>query len=56
MFIILPLENNRLQYFVILFFRNLNIAKYNDKINNKKLLAIIQYFENWKSELKVLEY
>lgn len=34
-----------LLYPVVFFFKNLNFTKYNYKIYDKKLMAIIQYFE-----------
>lgn len=39
------LSNNRLLYFIIFFSKNFNPIKYNYKIYNKGLLAIIKYFE-----------
>ena len=39
-------------YSIIYFLKWLNPAKYNYKIYNKELLAIIRYFEQWWPELK----
>ena len=39
------IEKDRLLYLIIFFFKNLNLIKYNYKIYNKNLLAIICYFE-----------
>lgn len=47
------LGKEKLLYPVIFFFKNLNPAKYNYKID-KKLSTIIQCFEQWKPELEAI--
>ena len=37
---------------VVYFLKRLNSAKYNYKIYNKELLAIIKYFKQWRPKLK----
>ena len=37
---------------IIYFLKRLNLAKYNYKIYNKELLAIIKYFKQWRPKLK----
>ena len=37
---------------IIYFSKRLNPAKYNYKIYNKELLAIIKYFKQWQPKLK----
>ena len=37
---------------IVYFLKQLSPAKYNYKIYNKELLAIIKYFKQWRSKLK----
>jgi RNase H-like domain found in reverse transcriptase len=37
---------------IVYFLKRLNPAKYNYKIYNKELLAIIKYFKQWRPKLK----
>ena len=39
-------------YPIVYFLKRLSLAEYNYKIYNKKLLAIIRYFKQWRPELK----
>lgn len=39
------LDKDRLLYFIIFFYKNLNLAKCNYKIYDKELLVIICYFK-----------
>ena len=43
-------------YPVIYFSKRLNLAKYNYKIYNKELLAIIRYFKQWRPKLKGIRF
>lgn len=43
--ILSQLDKDRLLYLIIFFSKNLNLDECNYTINNKKLLAIIYYFE-----------
>ena len=45
------LDNDKLLYAIVFFFKNLNLAC-NYEIYNKELLAFIRYFEEWKSKLE----
>ena len=45
-------NKDRVLYPIIYFLKRLNPAKYNYKIYNKELLAIIRYFKQWQPELK----
>ena len=45
-------NKDRVLYPIIYFSKRLNPAKYNYKIYNKELLAIIKYFKQWRPELK----
>lgn len=45
------LGKNRLLYYVIFFSKSLNLFKCNYEIYGKELLAIIQFFEQWRLEL-----
>ena len=47
-------ENGQLKT-IVYFFYTMNPAECNYKIYDKKLLAIINVFELWKSELKNIE-
>jgi hypothetical protein len=37
---------------IVYFLKQLSLAKYNYKIYNKELLAIIKYFKQWQPKLK----
>ena len=37
---------------IVYFLKQLSLAKYNYKIYNKELLAIIKYFKQWRPKLK----
>lgn len=50
--IFLQLGDNELLHLIIFFSKNFNLAKYNYKIYNKKLSAIIRCFEQQKLELE----
>ena len=45
-------NKDRVLYLIVYFLKRLNLAKYNYKIYNKELLAIIKYFKQWQPELK----
>jgi RNase H-like domain found in reverse transcriptase len=45
-------NENGVLYPVAYFLKRLNLAKYNYKIYNKELLAIIRCFEQWQPKLK----
>ena len=40
-------NKDRVLYFIVYFLKQLSLAKYNYKIYNKELLAIIRYFKQW---------
>ena len=46
------LGEDELLHPIAFFSKNLNPAECNDEIYAKELLAIIQYFEQWRPELK----
>jgi RNase H-like domain found in reverse transcriptase len=39
-------------YPIVYFLKRLSLAKYNYKIYNKELLAIIRYFKQWRPKLE----
>ena len=43
-------------YPIIYFLKWLNLVKYNYKIYNKELLAIIKYFKQWWPKLKGIKF
>ena len=45
-------NENRVLYPIVYFLKRLSPAKYNYKIYNKELLAIIKYFKQWWPKLK----
>ena len=45
-------NKDRVLYPIVYFLKWLNPAKYNYKIYNKELLAIIRYFKQWQFKLK----
>ena len=45
-------NKNGVLYPIVYFLKQLNPAKYNYKIYNKELLAIIKYFKQWRPKLK----
>ena len=49
-------NKDKVLYSIIYFLKRLNLAKYNYKIYNKKLLAIIRYFKQWQPELKSAKF
>ena len=49
-------NKNEVLYPIIYFLKRLNPAKYNYKIYNKELLAIIKYFKQWQPELKSTKF
>ena len=46
------LGNNRLLHLITFFSKNLNFIEYNYEIYDRKLLAIIRYYEQWRLELE----
>lgn len=51
--VFLQLGKDRLLYFIAIFSKVFNLAKYNYKIYNKELLAIIKYFIKLKFKLEI---
>ena len=43
-------------YPIVYFLKRLSLAKYNYKIYNKELLAIIRYFKQWRPKLKSIKF
>ena len=50
--VLFQLDEDGLLYPVGFFSKNLNLVEYNYEIYDKKLLAIIRYFEQWRPELE----
>ncbi len=48
-------DDEEILHLMIYYSKNLSLAKCNYKIYDKKLLAIIQAFKHWRSELKLTE-
>ena len=49
-------NKDRVLYPIAYFSKQLNPAKYNYKIYNKELLAIIKYFKQWRPELEGIKF
>ena len=48
-------QNDDLFYSIVFFFKNMNSIKCNYEIYDKRLFAIIRYFEQWRFESKITE-